>query len=137
MPIPVSLTVKRRRIRPFFFCICRISMRIEPPGGVNFIALDSKLIRIWFSLSESPINIVSVRSIKGIENVIPFSAACGYMIDVIDSATLSRLKISWAIVIFPSSIFDISRTSLISVMRCLDEYPIFSKQSSTRFLSSM
>ena len=95
MPIPVSLTVRTQTYTPpFFFCICRISMRIEPPGGVNFIALDSKLIRIWFSLSESPINIVLVRLSKGIENVIPFSAACGYMIDVIDSATLSsKLKL--------------------------------------------
>ena len=75
IPIPVSLTVKLRRVLPAFFHICRISSRIVPPSGVNLRALDNRLINTWFSLSPSPMRTVLVRFIKGTLKVSPLSAA--------------------------------------------------------------
>ncbi len=64
---------------------------------------------------------VSDKSINGTVNISPLASACGYIMEEMDSTTVSRLKVSWAILTFPSEILDISRTSLISAIRCLEE----------------
>ena len=66
-----------------------------------------------------------------------FALICGWIIVTILSITSRRE--SWPIfnVSFPFSIFDISRTSLISPSKCLLESDIFFKQSFTRLGSSM
>ena len=123
-PIPCPLSLIRNWYCakfPFFFGTSVISNTILPPFGVYFTALDKMFSSICFrrNLSASTSS-VSIRC-TWIMNSCPFSLVCERII--ISSSSTSSAIFVFVILrtVLPASIFDISRTSLMSPSRCSPE----------------
>ena len=105
---------------------------MEPPSGVNFLAFESRFSRIWLMRRGSPTSFSSSMPDSATLKCCPCDSVWGYMMETMESIRLGRSNSSWWTASFPLSILDMSKTSLSSDMRCLEEKLILWRQSATR-----
>jgi len=114
MPIPVSRTLRRTVI-----CAALSARRsawiVTSPAVVNLIALPTRLTSICRSRAGSPRNASGTSAPTSAASSSPFSCARGPSRSATSSITPQRLKSITSSVIFPASIFEKSRMSLMTV----------------------
>ena len=104
---------------------------ILPPFWVYFTAFVIKLISTCLILPASPIKSVWTTSTVLNKSSWPFCSASGRVIELISVISSLRQNGSSVSSIFPFSIFDISRISLIRSSRWLLDMSIFVRHSLT------
>ena len=112
IPMPVSFTEKRK-MTPSLISLASVTLTITSPCWVNLTALPARLISTWLSRSGSPISWLGTSEAVCIRNSTFFSWALLPTIVAKLPMTSSRLKFVRSISIFPASIFETSRMSLI------------------------
>ena len=116
IPTPVSATVNRQtQSAPSL--VSTWTFTAISPLSVNLMALPTRLITIWRSRLESPRTISGTSGATSHSNSSPFSSARTANVFSVDSKLSRRLKSSASRSIFPASIFEKSRMSLITVSR--------------------
>ena len=103
-----------------------------PFSGVNLIAFDRRLSSTWFRRTPSQNTSSICMFCTKISKCSLLLWICGCTIFTMLSIASLRESASIFSVSLPSSIFDMSSTSLISPSRCLLDSVTFFKQSCTR-----
>ena len=129
-PIPSSLTEKVVFTIPSPAGFCTAFSLICPPRGVNFTAFPRRLISTWFRCRLSPVTHSSEITNSRVNSIF-FSMVCGSIRLYTPSSSCFMLKIPFSSFIFPLSILDISKMSLIRLSRYWEELSILCRQSST------
>ena len=93
--------------------LTRATLTLTSPLSVNLIALLNKLFSICFNLAGSPITKLGTFAAINRFNAKFFSTALAMKNEILSSNAVLRLNFIFSIVIFPASILEISRISLI------------------------
>ena len=126
IPYPLSSTSMRMRSCCSFSASSPIMRnQMLPPSFVYLTALDSRLIRIWFSRVSSP-NRCSCRiPVTVTSKLCPFAFAAGRMMASTEATIFPRENFPIVSTTLPLSILDTSKTSLIRLKRCWPDTMIF------------
>ncbi len=133
MPMPSSLTVKRRETKlARGLGVWTRSNSTVPPSGVYFTALVMMLMRTWLMRSLSPTTRPSRTPETSTRKSWPLARARGLAMVNTSSASSESSNSERLRVVLPLSILDMSRTSLSRPSMCREEAWILRVWSRTR-----